>query len=220
MFRPIKDMCIGEGHACKRDDESFLYYNSQYNFVWIEIPRAASTSLRTFFADNFSPMIKLKRDENLIEFLKKKKCFMVSFVRNPKHRLVSSYMHFLDTWGYAEFNRWAKDLTADTGLDHHWMPFSYYLPQAIEMMSFLGNADKPVISMTSFLEKIGHPTPDISKNIVHVNSSHKIKKENYRMIGTNQEYFDELDSEALQNFQKIFADDIEIWKNNVPQKYK
>lgn len=142
-----KIICHCPGCGCpyrKVKDYSFVYVHEVKSFIYFDVPKCASSTIRHFIfsGDNSYSLKDPKRE--ISEYLK------FTFVRNPWDRMVSNWKMFT--------TKRIKQLRSMTDLDlskfedfadfaishynHHWLPQSLYLPEKLDFIGRLETFDE------------------------------------------------------------------------------
>ena len=119
-----------------------MFYSEKHKFVYLAIPKTGSTSIRRILRDRFDAVCLRDGHDNVIppEF---KNYFTFTCVRNPFHRIVSSYFHVHrktnqiipvdQCWSKFHMVSMCKYLRTTYRLDH------YAYPQDEEDQFIVGN---------------------------------------------------------------------------------
>ena len=176
------------GTKGEQTNYSFHFINEKHNFIYISIPKVASTTLLNSFF--------LGHKHSLIEPQKKIKEYLkFTFVRNPWSRMISNYIYWTtnparisqlsDVWQMTRANNgnlWKRkienlndflDMTKKLN-NHHWEPQINFCKNF--KMDFIGRFENLQQDINIVCDKIGIPR----KQLPHTNNSkHKHYTEYY-----------------------------------------
>ena len=142
---------------------SFTYVNEGEKFIYYDVPKAASTTIRKTFFNNDNSLSLIDPTQELGQY------FTFSFVRNPWDRIVSNWKMF--TTQKARIVQLSAMTGDDTNLlsslnefpnfvsfafehpNHHWAPQVLYFPGKID---FIGRLENFTIDFRSVAEQIGY----------------------------------------------------------------
>lgn len=126
---------------------SFTYINNMKNFIYYDVPKAGSSTIRKMLWPHSWPF---KPTSNCVSktepLLPDKQYKTFTFVRNPYDRMVSNYRHFNEKDKQREKLKKSgidlDNIKTFTGFikmtlqfqNHHWQPQSYYVPETIDFV--------------------------------------------------------------------------------------
>lgn len=175
--RGDKDLCY-----------SFRYIDNNKNFIYYDIPKCASTTIRNLlFPDAWKGSGDNPCRHSLLEpIIPNKKYFSFTFVRNPWSRMVSNWSHFCskplirkkleDSDVDMNCCRSFKDFVYMTLKfnNHHWQPQHLYIPKS--GCDFIGKTENFNEDFNRVCEALQIPSQNLSRQNT---SDHKHYTEYY-----------------------------------------
>jgi len=180
---------------------SFTYINEANRYIYFDVPKAASTTLRATFFDNNNAYSMVNPVKELGHYYK------FSFVRNPWGRMLSNWKMFTtqpfrmrqlaamtepnqelfaSLREFPNFVRFACDIP-----NHHWAPQTLYVPETVDFVGRLENFTED-FSVVSTRLGVTH-----SKEPPHLNRTKPAS------------YLDYYTAELRDLVGRYYADDIE-----------
>jgi hypothetical protein len=199
----------GENRSC-----SFTFVNNEKNFIYYDVPKAGSTSIREMlFPDPYygneicTVPCRYSVKEKIIE---EKEYKTFSFVRNPYDRMVSVFSHFNKNFNMKDYEHISAAFgfepeTIDTfkgfvkmsiaHQNHHWQPQTCFVPEDVDFIGKIENFQRDFDTVCDMIK--------ISRmNILHSN------KTNHKHYST---YYDE---ETYDLVTKRYSDDLKRFNYN------
>lgn len=146
---------------------SFVYVCEKRSFIYYDIPKCASSTIRKEVFDSNNECSLHNPDRALSEY------FKFTFVRNPWARMVSNWKMFTnqpyrirqlksmttrDLSDFEDFVHFASETK-----NHHWQPQVLYLPDDLD---FIGRVETFDTDFKKLLTTIGEPPRQVSKSNV------------------------------------------------------
>lgn len=176
-----------------------LHISDESNYCWIQIPKCASSTIRTVL-QKFTEKTTDDKYEWKKTYLtnKLKTRFNFTFVRNPFDRLVSCYsdkilnhtrwsdkkrqsdsIHYMIEHEY-DFSEFVKKITTDFyGHDDHWLNCSKFIPHDYTEFGFIGKCENLKTDFEYVCENIKIPISELPK-------SNKTNHNHYTEYYTNE----------------------------------
>ena len=186
-------------------EDRFIYTDEERKFIWMNIPKCASTSL---CATLFPPPRNHQQGSKLAAKFASA-FFKFAFVRNPYDRAVSNYAMFtqnqmrinqLDSYKLPGLNpqdlSFREFLTMTSQLDnHHWNPQINFLPFEPD---FIGRLENLQEDLDNIYKQINIP----KQQLPHTNkTNHKHYREHYN-------------DHTIKMVQEIYKDDLQKFNYN------
>lgn len=211
MIKCMTKGCSCPGSARGDHQYTFRYINNQQHFIYYDVPKVGSSSLRRMLfprswpLSNVSPCIDSVRTNMIsgVEYIS------FTFVRNPYDRIVS-------TWKYFTTNSWAigrmkkNNITVDQNTtfegfldivinqhsDHHWQPQCDYVPDDVQFIGRLENFQSDYDELCDLI--------DIPKSkLIHEKKSNRGHYSEYYNEGTKK-IVDDVYSQDIERFGYTF----------------
>jgi len=193
-------LCQNLPNHLKSPEDRFIYTNEDRKFIWMDIPKCASTSLRSrLFPQPHHQQQGLKLAVKFASSF-----FKFAFVRNPYSRAVSNYAMFtqnqmrikqLDSYKLEALK--AQDLSFEDFLtmtirldNHHWNPQINFLPVEPD---YIGRFENLQEDLDNICNQINIP----KQQLPHTN---KTNNKHYR------EYYND---RTIKMVQEIYKDDLQ-----------
>ena len=142
--------------------KNYIFCSESLNFVWIDLPKVASTSIRKKLMEETIDFRTLALDSKLVDNIgevdfnnKFKNCFIFCFVRNPWDRLLSFYKMIKQRDGRLKrfqrvyYNHYKKKLL----INDNFFEFSGFCNRLCEFLEIKHNFIDHINLQTSFLYK-------------------------------------------------------------------
>jgi hypothetical protein len=135
LIYPVR--CDSKGCVCKQKPGFFTWYLHDYQLIWYEVPKCASSTLKKVFAGKITRDTKNHKDK-----IKDYRSFAV--VRNPFDRIVSNWLTFRAgkkarlqemlcgrefPKTFADFVNIAQEIS-----NHHWRPQFEFMPSQVDFL--------------------------------------------------------------------------------------
>lgn len=175
---------------------SFVYVHEHYKLIYFDVPKCASTTIRTSLFDGDNSFSMKNPETELADY------FKFTFVRNPWDRMVSNWKMFTSN------PMRIKQLQSMTGEDltkfedfilfsehtknHHWQPQVLYLPETLDFIGRLENFN------TDFQQVLRH----IGKTNIQSGHENQTQRKNY------QEYYT---PSTIELVGRLYEEDIKAF---------
>jgi hypothetical protein len=177
-FTNNKIQCVCQDCGCRNN--SFVWINHDYKFIWFEIPKNASSTFRYTLGQKghrqkLINRLNLSPDEAVGKY---PDYFSFAFLRNPKKRIESNFRMFtggdyrkkqlkatfpvgtdIDNLDYQSFIKLAEQYP-----NHHWNPQTVYLPTDLGNVSYIGNLECFSVHWQRIQNKLGIQLSIVLKN--------------------------------------------------------
>lgn len=154
MIKCMTNGCSCPSAAGKKRQYTFKYINNQHHFIYYDIPKVGSSSLRRMLfpkswpLSNVSPCI----DSVQANIIPEVEYISFTFVRNPYDRILSAWKYFTnDSWAVGRMKKnnitfnpnttfeEFLDVAVNQHADHHWQPQCDYVPHDVQFIGRLEN---------------------------------------------------------------------------------
>lgn len=170
---------------------TFKYINNDQDFIYYDVPKAGSTTIRTTWFEDAWPARKGPCKYSVLEpYNDKKQYFTFTFVRNPFDRMVSTWKHFISKpYHIQQLKSSGADIAkcqsfegflemCDGHQNHHWQPQHVFIPDDV---NFIGKIESFEEDFNFVCKQIGS-----DKRLTHTNATDRKPYTEYYTDHTKQ----------------------------------